>query len=685
MLRRALFSRPVVHTAFRKHLQTARRFHTVIQPLHLSQVCQTRLNRGCIVKNISISYSTQSNDDEFEPLEEIIKASDNLKRAKLSFQEGDLEDAIRCVSKEIEQNPHYDVYVLRAQFCEDLYLHLESSRKEAEIEESDLAEQEVAQRKKLRDTILNDLDELLTFNEYREQILVRKARILYNTFHDPQASMKVLKEAEEMSPDSHTVLMSMGQWYSQEKKPEEAWKYYKKALGVTNKDDHQGIYIRMAMAFINAEKYKDALSVVNLPFVKREDLPYYKFKISIFNRWEETKKPMKREEMREWRETLDSAINALGATLDEKMDRASQSRRDEQYDQMSRFYQERSYCNTLLDLHEEAVRDADKIIEYEPQRIDEGLSHKARALFSMGKQKEAMQILDKAISLADGTDRVYHHLALRARLRNEMKNFAESTGDCKRVIDGGATAVPKSLYNQMKTMRAENLIELSRYDEAEDAINALIHERGENSWELFCLRAIVYHDLQKARECVRDFERAMNIAPRRVEDRYPQVYGMMGSTLRVETEGKDDEQTKAKAEYYLKKAIERDASNTEWWIQMALLHLSDHRYEKSIEDCGHILAIDNKCADAFYIRACARGNKKQFEGALKDIDETLFLDPKFEGATEIKKKLLEDRRLSYSEAGIPVDAEGKPSQKWVEDAKKKKALGRQDRPQIDGK
>lgn len=111
-----------------------------------------------------------------------------------------------------------------------------------------------------------------------------------------------------------------------------------------------------------------------------------------------------------------------------------------------------------------------------------------------------------------------------------------------------------------------------------------------------------------------------------------QVYGMMGAVLRAGAKTNADH--KAQSEFYLTKALEKNdqigpsaipsttrLNSTEWRLQMALLCLSDKRNQPCIEQCTKAIEFNDMNPDAYFIRACARANRREYEGAIKDIEK----------------------------------------------------------------
>ncbi|PRP78267.1 hypothetical protein PROFUN_13877, partial [Planoprotostelium fungivorum] len=146
--------------------------------------------------------------------EEIV--APHLREVNKKYLEGDYEAAIDLVSKEIEKNPQTNLYILRTQFCEEYYSKLESEGKAAGAAFK-MTDSEQEKRKQLKESMLKDLDHLISSIGQNEHLLLIKGRILHQVCRDPEESLKILQEAEKLAPKSSEIQLSIGNWYAEEK------------------------------------------------------------------------------------------------------------------------------------------------------------------------------------------------------------------------------------------------------------------------------------------------------------------------------------------------------------------------------------------------------------------------------------------------------------------------------------
>ncbi|PRP79209.1 hypothetical protein PROFUN_13089, partial [Planoprotostelium fungivorum] len=427
------------------------------------------------------------------------------------------------------------------------------------------------------------------------------------------------------------------------------------------------------MAFMKAGRFRDALITLQLPFVEKSDLQFLSFKLTLFSQWDAEKRAtMKKTEIEEWKKTIDQMIDQLQSKKKDFIADEGEELEGEILLELTKLYHDRSYCNVQLNLPQEALKDLEKIAKYDPSSMDQVMIQRGHVLQAMGKTMDATQSIEHAMKLAQGTDRYYDHLVTRAQFRRLKGLFLESIGDCTRIIQEASDKINPTVLTEIKIMRIESMIQLKKYKEAEEECNRMIHQDG-SSWELYCLRGLVYHDQQDATSSVRDFKKALDMNEEGALARYPHIYGMIGSLLRTSCEEKGDNQKKAEAEFYLQRALEK-SDQTEWKLQLALLYSMDKKFGKTIDLCNEILLKNPKSAEAFFLRAGARAGKRQFEGALKDIEQTLTLNPQFQRAADMKQSILRDRKTAYTRAGIPMNEDGSPTKEWMQQEKERRSL-----------
>ncbi len=74
------------------------------------------------------------------------------------------------------------------------------------------------------------------------------------------------------------------------------------------------------------------------------------------------------------------------------------------------------------------------------------------------------------------------------------------------------------------------------------------------------------------------------------------------------------------------------AKNVVKLLTEASRHLCNNEYDKAVEKCNEILAIEPRCSGAYYIRGFARRYKGEYELSVMDFTQTLKIDPKYAAA-----------------------------------------------------
>jgi tetratricopeptide (TPR) repeat protein len=67
-------------------------------------------------------------------------------------------------------------------------------------------------------------------------------------------------------------------------------------------------------------------------------------------------------------------------------------------------------------------------------------------------------------------------------------------------------------------------------------------------------------------------------------------------------------------------------------LTQASQFLCNNEYDKAIEKCGEITAIEPKCSGAYYLRGFAYRYKGEYDLSIMDFTQTLRIDPKYSAA-----------------------------------------------------
>ena len=297
-------------------------------------------------------------------------------------------------------------------------------------------------------------------------------------------------------------------------------------------------------------------------------------------------------------------------------------------------YYARGLCNLMLTRYRLASEDFDSSL------ILNGIyylnyTYKGACYYYTKKYKEALSLLDKSIELESNYEPTHYY---RCMVKYYLKDYYGSIADCN-------LALSKNKHYNCYYWRGLNYIELKRYEKSIADFDTVLACSPKDA-KAYYYRGIAYCGLGDYHKSIEDITNSIQLDPSFPNAYYSRALSKFQLKQYTEAEkdfnaaytlGLNDENLYCwrGANYYelqnystaienLNKAILQNPNNEISFYYRGLSNFESGNYNEYVEDYNAALALK------YYARAEIKFNMKDYKGALKDLNESLRLNPTYE-------------------------------------------------------
>lgn len=187
---------------------------------------------------------------------------------------------------------------------------------------------------------------------------------------------------------------------------------------------------------------------------------------------------------------------------------------------------------------------------------------------------------------------------------------------------------------------ASNANNVKKYDTAIGLATrdlAYKHLRPDERATLLAIRGAALVGKKQFADAERDFGDALRIAPDR-DARKTIISDAAGAYSGLAHALYDAERwDEAAANFAM--AANYDPGDEDNWLWQAHAHLASTEFDKAIEECSRLVAIDNTASKAYALKASAEELKFDYDDALLDYGAAIRIDPQYLGALAWRGRL----------------------------------------------
>lgn len=314
------------------------------------------------------------------------------------------------------------------------------------------------------------------------------------------------------------------------------------------------------------------------------------------------------------------------------------------------YYGNRAAAYMMIQKYNLAIEDSKTAIKIDPNFV-KGYLREGKSLLALGDFKSALRSFQKVKELEPSNTAVDFDI----KSSNEVKQYQEaadiaySSKDFRKVtylMDRALSSSPASL--QFLVLKAECLVYLSRYQEAQEIANDAVMKDQTNSDALFVRGMCLYYQDQ-AEKAFQHFQRVLQYSPDHYKAR--DFYKKAKSLQRTKTAGNDAFKAgnwqEAYDLYTESLSIDPDNKhiNAALYFNRATTCSKLNRLDDCIKDCTKAIELDDSYIKAYARRAKAYMDMEDYEAAVIDYEKLYKLDK-----TREHNQLLKDAKLELKKS-----------------------------------
>lgn len=314
------------------------------------------------------------------------------------------------------------------------------------------------------------------------------------------------------------------------------------------------------------------------------------------------------------------------------------------------YYGNRAAAYMMIKKYKEAVSDSKLAVEIDPLFV-KGYVRAGKSLVYLGDYKSALRTFQKVKELEPTNTSVDADI----QLSNEVKHYYEgaetaySIGDFRKVIYLMDRALGISSSSiQFQTLKAECLVYMNRYQEAQELANDIVMREQTNADGLFVRGMCLYYQ-DNAEKAFHHFQRVLQLSPDHVKAKT--FYKQAKHLQKSKTEGNEAFKAGKWQEAYdlYSEALTIDPNNKQinaaLYFNRATTCSKLNRIDDCIADCTKAIELDESYIKAYARRAKTYMDKEDFESAVIDYEKVYKLDK-----TKEHSQLLKDAKLELKKS-----------------------------------
>lgn len=318
--------------------------------------------------------------------------------------------------------------------------------------------------------------------------------------------------------------------------------------------------------------------------------------------------------------------------------------------QCAAYHNNRSACLLMLGQHRQALQEAREAVRLDPRYV-KGLLRIAKCQVILGDVAGADSALKEAAALepqnaAIVTER--RNMDALARLSHEL-DLSWEKGDYRRALFCAERALTVATGSaHLRVRRAECLVLLGRYAEAQDIVHDMLRADSMNADALYVRGMCLYYqdDVDKA---FSHFQQVLRLAPD--HQRARRVY-KQAKSLKTKKEDGNAAFKKGKLQEALQlytEALEIDpnnsSTNSKLYFNRATVHARLNNTQEAVADCTKAIELDSGYIKAYLRRAKCYMSSGEYEEAVRDYEKVCNMDRSSE-----HRRLLADAKLELKKS-----------------------------------
>ncbi|XP_037086026.1 dnaJ homolog subfamily C member 7-like [Pollicipes pollicipes] len=323
--------------------------------------------------------------------------------------------------------------------------------------------------------------------------------------------------------------------------------------------------------------------------------------------------------------------------------------------QSATYYNNRSACLLMMGQHRQALQQAREAVRLDPKYV-KGLLRIAKCQVILGDVAGSDSALKEAAALEShnpGIATERRNLDAVTRLSHEL-DLAWQKGDYRRALFCAERALTVATGSaQLRVRRAECLVLLGRYAEAQDIVQDMLRADSMNADALYVRGMCLYYqdDVDRA---LTHFQQVLRLAPDHQRARH--VYKQAKSLKTKKDEGnmafKKDKLQEALRLYTEALAIDphNRSTNSKLFFNRATVQSRLNNNEQAVADCSQAIKLDSGYVKAYLRRAKCHMNTEEYEEAVRDYEKVCSMDRSQEHRrllAEAKLELKKSKRKDY--------------------------------------
>lgn len=314
------------------------------------------------------------------------------------------------------------------------------------------------------------------------------------------------------------------------------------------------------------------------------------------------------------------------------------------------YYGNRAAAYMMIQKYKLAIEDSKTATSIDPNFV-KGYLREGKSYLALGDYKSAQRLFQRVKELEPSNTAVDFDI----KSSNEVKHFQEtadiaySNKDFRKVtylMDRALSNSPASI--QFQILKAECLVYLNRYQEAQEIANDAVMKDQTNSDALFVRGMCLYYQDQ-AEKAFQHFQRVLQYSPDHYKAR--DFYKKAKSLQRTKTAGNDAFKAgnwqEAYDLYTESLTIDPDNKhiNAALYFNRATTLSKLNRLDDCIKDCTKAIELDDSYIKAYARRAKAYMDMEDYENAVIDYEKLCKLDK-----TREHNQLLKDAKLELKKS-----------------------------------
>lgn len=309
------------------------------------------------------------------------------------------------------------------------------------------------------------------------------------------------------------------------------------------------------------------------------------------------------------------------------------------------YYGNRSACYMMLGKYTEALGDAREAVRLDKAFV-KGYIRVAKCNIALGDATAALSVLREAEELEAGSKAVKEEV-VRANTLTRCIDETEKAcgkGDYRTAIFHLDRALDLAVgCRGLKTRKAEYLVHLRRYADAQEMVNEILQFDSTNADAIYVRGMCLYYQ-DNPEAAFTHFQHVLRLAPDHSKAR--QVYKKAKQLMQKKEEGNE---AFRRGRFQEALTLYTDAlsidpinthTNAKLYFNRAVVHAKLNQLDEATEDCTAAINLEEGYLKAYLRRAKCYQQQEKHEEAVRDYEKVVRLDKSHEN-----KRLLQEAKI----------------------------------------